>query len=107
MSLNFDPVWVKARCGTCYNQYVVNARTAPRIGKKLYCRRCWDREMRLRSALGWAVYDTPERTFPNLSSDDPREDGRNAVPYVEDSNCLSSRSGGSIRCAVESPRSKL
>lgn len=82
MTLKLDPVWVKTRCGTCHKSYVVNARTAPVIAGKRYCRSCWDRAMRLRAQLDWEVFACPEGTWPNPASEDPFERGDGAVPFV-------------------------
>ena len=79
MTVRLAPIWVIVRCGTCHRDYVVNARSAPKIGRKTYCRKCWDRAMNLRATLGWTVYDCPEGTWPDLSSDDPTQRGTDAV----------------------------
>lgn len=83
MPLKLDPVWVVANCGTCGKNYTVNARSAPKIGRKTYCRKCWDRAMNLRGTLGWTVYDCPDDTWPDPTSEDPFARGDNAVPFKQ------------------------
>lgn len=79
MSVSLAPVWVITRCDTCHKPYTVNARSAPVIGTKRYCRSCWDRAQRLRAQLDWTVYDCPDGTWPDPTSDDPMRRGDGAV----------------------------
>ena len=88
MPVTLDPIWVRTRCGTCHTAYVVNARSAPVIGAKRYCRKCWDRAMSLRAQLGWTVYDNPPGTWPNPDSEDPFERGEGAVPLRKGAKLL-------------------
>lgn len=69
-----DPVWVRVRCHAggvehpCGRLYTVNARTAPQINGRPYCRSCWDFHNEVRAALDWPVYEAPDGTWPE---DDP------------------------------------
>jgi len=88
MPVSLAPVWVVPRCGTCGKAYTVNARTAPQIGAKLYCRKCWDRGMRLRHLLDMVVYEVPAGTWPDPTSDDPTRRGDGAVPLRKGAKLL-------------------